>query len=117
MADIASLLAKNIKRLRELNEFTQDELAEKMNVSRTAIQAYEGCRRWPEKPYLEAMARALKVEPTELFKPDDPETSNDIESLLDLLSYWAKASDSTKDSVMVILKGMSSRESKVRRRS
>lgn len=67
MDDIATILAKNLRKLRDKAGLTQSDLAEKANVSMGTVQAYEGKRRWPELPYLEALAKALGVPAFELF--------------------------------------------------
>ncbi len=73
MPDIAEVLAYNMKRLRKKAGMTQEALAEKAGIS--TIQFYETGRRWPERPYLEAIAAALGVPETELFRPIGPETA------------------------------------------
>lgn len=68
MPDIRDVLAYNLKKYRYLNgDMSQTDLAEKSKVSLGTIQSYEGKRRWPEKIYLEALAKALSIEEHELF--------------------------------------------------
>jgi transcriptional regulator with XRE-family HTH domain len=69
MVDIAEVLAVNMRRLRSEKGLTQQQLADKSKLSMGTIQGYEGKRRWPEKLYLEAIAKALSVPETEFFVP------------------------------------------------
>jgi transcriptional regulator with XRE-family HTH domain len=67
MSGITTVLAENIRRLREERDWGQNELAEKSKLSVSTVRAYEGERRWPERPYIAALATAFEVEEFELF--------------------------------------------------
>lgn len=60
-------LGKRIKGLRRLKGFTQQELAERINVSVSSLSNMERGIRKPKPFLLENIARALEVSPEELF--------------------------------------------------
>ncbi len=60
-------LGKRIKGLRRLKGFTQQELAERINVSVSSLSNMERGIRKPKPFLLENIARALDVPPEELF--------------------------------------------------
>jgi len=66
-AKLPKLLGKRIKKLRKFNELTQEELAEKVNVSRAYIGYIEQARNTPSLELLQKIARVLKVDIRELF--------------------------------------------------
>lgn len=88
MKGIDEVLSFNIKRLRKAKGWTQADLAEVARISTGSIQAYEAKNRWPEKIYLDALAKAFKVQPWELFL----ETNT--------------AGDKTRDEMIEILKDL-----------
>jgi transcriptional regulator with XRE-family HTH domain len=72
MAEICKILADNLRRLRNEREITQEELAEKADVSSTSIQGYETGRTWPSVEVIENMAKALRIEDYKLFEKESP---------------------------------------------
>lgn len=72
MSDLRDVFSNNLRKFRKLRGLTQDELAEKCRLSIGTIQSYEAKRRWPEKPYLEALAKALDIPETDLFALEEP---------------------------------------------
>lgn len=60
-------VAKHIKRLRTARNLTQEELAEKLFVTRQAISAWETEKALPDVETLERIAAALGVEVTEVI--------------------------------------------------
>lgn len=77
MATIGEVLAGNIKALRSDQKLTQEALSERMGVTVAAVQGWEGQRRWPERPYITRLAKALDVPESRLFQDPDliPEPS------------------------------------------
>ena len=74
MADVRMLLAKNMKRYREILGLSQMNLAEKVGCSPTLIGKIEIMKRFPSADNLNLIAKALKIEPADLFaKSDDSE--------------------------------------------
>jgi transcriptional regulator with XRE-family HTH domain len=75
MADVRFLLARNMKRCREILGISQMKLAEKIGCSPTLIGKIEIMKRFPSADTLNLIAKALKIEPSDLFsKTDEPET-------------------------------------------
>jgi transcriptional regulator with XRE-family HTH domain len=62
-----SLLALNMKRLRELRGYTQMDLAERVGCSTTLIGNIEIRKRFPSPENLDLIATALEVSPADLF--------------------------------------------------
>lgn len=54
-------LGKKIKRARKATDYSQEELADKVRISRTHMGHIEQGRRTPSLEVLEKIARALKV--------------------------------------------------------
>jgi transcriptional regulator with XRE-family HTH domain len=71
MSDVRILLAKNMKRCREVLGISQMELAEKIECSPTLIGKIESMKRFPSADTLNSIAKALKVEPADLFSKAD----------------------------------------------
>lgn len=57
-----------LRTLRRAKELTQQELAEKSDVSRIYIQALESNRRTPSMKLLHRLAEALEVDPADLLE-------------------------------------------------
>ena len=75
MTDVRILLAKNIKRFREIMGFSQMELAEKIGCSPTLIGKIETMKRFPSADTFNLLVKALEIEPADLFsKKDESET-------------------------------------------
>lgn len=66
-AKLPKLLGKRIQRQRKLIGLTQEELAEKVNVSRAYIGYIEQARNTPSIELLEKIAKVLRVNIKELF--------------------------------------------------
>jgi len=60
-------LGKRIQKLRKERELTQEELAEKLNISRTHMGHIEQGRKAPSLKLMDKIARVLKVKVQELF--------------------------------------------------
>jgi len=67
MANIREILARNLKVNRQKLGLTQEQLAEKANVSTHYIAMVETRNRYPKPEMLERLAKALDVEPHQLF--------------------------------------------------
>jgi len=67
-----SLLALNMKRLRELRGYTQMDLAERVGCSTTLIGNIEIRKRFPSPENLDLIAKALEVSHAELFVDASP---------------------------------------------
>lgn len=76
---------KNIKIYRELKKLTQEELAEKINISTGSLSRIEGGRQFVKSQTLEKLARELDISISKLFNCTD-NTSNS-ENKTELLQY------------------------------
>ncbi|MDR1867062.1 MAG: helix-turn-helix domain-containing protein [Treponema sp.] len=61
------ILARNFKINRQKLGLTQEQLAEKADVSTHYIAMIETCNKYPKPEMLERLAKALAVEPHQLF--------------------------------------------------
>jgi len=70
-AEIRSILGSNLKRYRNYRNFSQAELAEKLDISIPFLSDVENGRKWISPNTLAKFASALEIEPYELFKPEN----------------------------------------------
>ena len=68
---IRKILAANIKRFREMENITQENLAEKAGISTPMMCDIEGCRTWISDKTLARLSAALKIDTYRLFVPDE----------------------------------------------
>ncbi len=69
-----SLAGQNLKYLRKLRGWTQEEFAKKLGIKRSLIGAYEEERAVPRLDVLETVSEIFKVTLDELFLKDLSET-------------------------------------------
>jgi len=67
--ELRAILSANLKRYRNFRKFTQEELAEKLDISIPFLSDIENSRKWISPTTLVKFADALGIEPYELFKP------------------------------------------------
>ena len=67
MATTKEKLGRKIQKLRKSYSFTQEDLAEKLNISRTHMGHIEQGRKSPSLKLMEKIARALKTSLSDLF--------------------------------------------------
>lgn len=80
-------LAANLKKFRERLDLTQDELAEKSDLSPSLIRQMETGRSFPRKSTIVAVCNALQCEASDLLKnPEIKDTANEnlLKALTDL---------------------------------
>lgn len=65
-----------IKRLREKENMTQSQLAEKLNVSDKTVSKWETGKGYPDIALVEPIAKALGISVTELLSGEDVKNSN-----------------------------------------
>jgi transcriptional regulator with XRE-family HTH domain len=65
------LLSRNIKRFRERLGFSQLDLSLELGISTAFLSDIETCRKWVSPKTLAKIAKALKTEVHELFRPED----------------------------------------------
>ena len=68
--DFISDFAKNIKRRRPELGLSQEQLAEKLAVTRQTVSNWERSVSFPDLPTLERIAESLDTDPAELIYPD-----------------------------------------------
>lgn len=64
------IIGKNLKCLRKHKKLTQQELAEKLNIQRSSIGAYEECRATPKNPTLIDISNFFEISIDLLLKED-----------------------------------------------
>ena len=70
MTDVRVLLARNMKRCREILGLSQMKLADRVGCSTTLIGNIEIGKRFPSAENLNKIAAALDIPPSELFAED-----------------------------------------------
>ena len=86
---IRSVIAKNVKKYRKLNNLTQEALAEAAEVSNTYIANIECGQTWISDKTLEKIASALRIDEYLLFIPEETDSANlkAIEKRQKLIEY------------------------------
>ena len=78
MRKIRDVLAENFKKNRRLRGFTQEQLAEKAEVSSHYVAMVETRKTFPKPEMLERFAKTLGIEPYQLFTVEnDPNESDE----------------------------------------
>ena len=67
--ELRAILSANLKRYRSYRKFSQEKLAEKLDISIPFLSDVENGRKWVSPATLVKFADALGIEPHELFKP------------------------------------------------
>lgn len=65
--NIRQIIAYNVRKFRELKKLTQQQLAEKSEITPLALCKIEGAKVWPKDSSLENIANALEIDITMLF--------------------------------------------------
>jgi len=68
--DLRKILSLNIKRQREKLGITQENLAEKADISAAMMNDIEGCRTWISDKTLKNLSSALEIDAYRLFIPE-----------------------------------------------
>lgn len=82
MNDIRDLLAKNLKRLRAERKINQEELAEKIGVSKETIAKTEIRQNWLGAENLNKIVEFFEIEPFELFLDNENSSAKITEKQL-----------------------------------
>ena len=80
------MINEQIKHLRKSNNLTQEELAEKLNVSRQAITKWESGLGTPDISNIEAIAKLFNISIDELLNNEDIKTDNVSRTEFDIFS-------------------------------
>jgi len=92
------LLSRNIKRFRERLGFSQLDLSLELAISTAFLSDIETCQKWVSPRTLAKIAKALKIEVYELFKPD--ETGHSTELNPDISTEMVKYLDMVDDTLV-----------------
>ena len=79
---------EKLKRMRSDNGLTQDELADKIFVTRTAISKWETDRGYPSIDSLKAISKLFSVSIDELISDDDIENKRALDERWGRRFYW-----------------------------
>ena len=77
MRKIRDVLAENLKKNRRLRGLTQEQLAEKAEVSSHYVAMVETRKTFPKPEMLERFAKTLGIEPHQLFAVDNDPNEQD----------------------------------------
>ena len=80
-ASLRNLLSQNIKRYRRQKGWSQEKLAEKMDISTSYLSDIETKRGWVSPFSLAKLANALEIEVFELFKPAETAPADVIDTV------------------------------------
>lgn len=72
MTEVQSVLAYNIKKCRKTKGLTQEQLAEKAQTSTNYLGSIETGKKYPSPQMIDKLAKALDINPLELFKKESP---------------------------------------------
>ncbi|GHV90753.1 hypothetical protein AGMMS50268_12560 [Spirochaetia bacterium] len=70
---IRTVLSTNIRFYRTRHGWSQTDLAEKADISTNFLSDIETTKKWPSPETLEKIAKGLKIEALDLFKPELPQ--------------------------------------------
>ena len=81
MTEVQSVLAYNIKKCRKTKGLTQEQLAEKAQTSTNYLGSIETGKKYPSPQMMDKLAKALDINPLELFKKESPNIQSIKQSL------------------------------------
>jgi transcriptional regulator with XRE-family HTH domain len=97
MVDCRKLLAKNMKKYRQILGISQMALAEKIGCSTTLIGNIEIGKRFPSAGNINCIAKALEVKISDLFADQEPESMKIMSSKRELKTKFGKLIDKAVD--------------------
>jgi transcriptional regulator with XRE-family HTH domain len=89
--DCRNLLAKNMKKYRQILDLSQMALAERVGCSTTLIGNIEIMKRFPSADNINRIAQALEVNVADLFAPETPESMKIMASKQELKAKFEEA--------------------------
>jgi len=102
---IRKVLATNIKRFREMEGMTQENLAEKTGISTPMVCDIEGCRTWISDKTLAKLSAALKIETFRLFISEEISEDDEAKILAkEITQEFLRAQKNYNNDVEKILK-------------
>lgn len=97
--ELREILSQNIKTKRKELGFTQEKLAELVELSAQTINDIEGCRTWVSDKTLIKISEVLQTSPAELLIPQNTETNMNIKNMNNIKSELKKEVISTIDNI------------------
>ena len=97
MDDCRKLLARNMKKYRQILGISQIALAEKIGCSTTLIGNIEIGKRFPSANNINRIAKALEVKVSDLFADQEPESMKLMASKRELKNKFEKLMDKAID--------------------
>lgn len=70
-SEVKKLLGYNLRRIRKLQNLSQIQLAERVNMAFTFISDIENGKKWVSPETIEKFSKALNVEVYQFFLPED----------------------------------------------
>ena len=104
MYNLKQLLGKRIKELRLERKLTQEQLAEQVDIGAASLSKIEIGMYYPAGENLEKIAKALNVEPYELYIFNHHKNLSDLKSDID--SMLKNADEKNLKLIYKILKGI-----------
>jgi transcriptional regulator with XRE-family HTH domain len=97
MDDCRKLLARNMKKYRQILGISQIALAEKVGCSTTLIGNIEIYKRFPSADNINRIAKALEVKVSDLFAEQEPESMKVMATKRELKTRFEKLIDKAID--------------------
>jgi transcriptional regulator with XRE-family HTH domain len=97
MDDCRKLLAKNMKKYRQILGISQMALAEKVGCSTTLIGNIEINKRFPSADNINRIAKALDAKVADLFAEEEPESMKVMTAKKELKTRFEKLMDKAID--------------------
>ena len=94
---VLEVFSKNVRIYRKKACLTQEELAEKLNVSKNTVQNYERKEGFPTIENLDALVEVLKIEPYQLFISQNEKLQTARQFLEQVGQYMGLSFESLKD--------------------
>ena len=76
--DIKQIVGKNIQKYRKLNNLTQEQLAEMINLETISLSRIETAKNYPTSENLTKISNILKIAPHEFFINEKKQTNTEI---------------------------------------
>jgi transcriptional regulator with XRE-family HTH domain len=110
MENSRDIFTANLRRLRKSKKLSQDALAQLLGITLNGFQKYESGESFPPPERLDALARALSVEPWELVKSTASlDVSGGLMVAANLLAAYERAPQRIRDIVDYVLTQKESR--------
>ncbi len=104
MDNFLKKFGKQIKGFRELRGYTQEALAEKIDVVPTTISAWENGKFFLEYPSILKLCEALEITVEDLFSFACPSNSSDASYLAQIITLVKQLSPQKQKQILNILK-------------